>query len=97
MSQNQTLQNRRKMLKTTLVSAASMMTIAGATQASANMDSTPKSEKCYGVAKAGMNACGTSTHGCASMSKKDSAPEDYIVVPIGTCQHIAGGKLDPDF
>lgn len=33
-------------------------------------------EKCYGVAKAGQNDCGTSKHGCATLGKVDRDPED---------------------
>ena len=39
-------------------------------------------EKCYGVAKAGMNDCGTSKHGCGGK------------VPKGTCEKIVGGSLE---
>ena len=51
-------------------------------------------EKCYGVAKAGQNDCGTSKHACATLSKDDHDPEDWKQVPKGTCQKI-GGALAP--
>ncbi|MFO1316953.1 MAG: DUF2282 domain-containing protein [Burkholderiales bacterium] len=51
-------------------------------------------ERCYGVAKAGQNDCGTSKHGCATLAKVDRDPEDWKLVPKGTCLKM-GGKLEP--
>ena len=50
-------------------------------------------EKCAGIVKAGMNDCGTASHGCAGQAKKDGAPDEWIYVPKGTCKKIAGGKV----
>jgi len=50
-------------------------------------------EKCLGVAKAGMNDCGTSQHACAGQATADGAEEEWIYVPSGTCDKIAGGKV----
>ena len=51
-------------------------------------------EKCYGIAKAGQNDCGTATHSCAGLAKKDKAPEEWKYVAKGTCEKM-GGKLKP--
>ncbi len=51
-------------------------------------------EKCYGVAKAGQNDCGTATHACAGQAKKDKAPDEWKYVAKGTCEKM-GGKLKP--
>jgi len=53
-------------------------------------------EKCYGVAKAGQNACNSnkSKHSCAGHSKVDNDPNDFIPLPAGSCAKI-GGKLEP--
>ena len=51
-------------------------------------------EKCYGVAKAGQNDCGTATHTCAGKAKKDNMPEEWKMVAKGTCDKL-GGKKDP--
>ncbi len=51
-------------------------------------------EKCYGIAKAGHNDCGTSKHGCATLAKVDRDPLDWKMVPQGTCRKI-GGALEP--
>lgn len=51
-----------------------------------------ETEKCFGVAKADMNDCSTSTHGCNGQATVDNAPDDFNFVPKGTCLKI-GGKL----
>lgn len=50
-------------------------------------------EKCAGIAKAGKNDCGTAVSSCAATSKADNEPEAWILVPKGTCEKIAGGRL----
>ena len=50
-------------------------------------------EKCQGIAKAGMNDCGTSKHACAGQAKVDNDPEEWVYVPKGTCDKIVGGKV----
>ena len=53
----------------------------------------PGFEKCMGIAKAGKNDCGTSAHACAGMAKTDSEAEEWVYVPEGTCEKIAGGTV----
>lgn len=48
------------------------------------------SEKCYGVAKAGQNDCGTAKHACAGMSKADNDPTEWKYVAKGTCTQLGG-------
>jgi uncharacterized membrane protein len=52
-------------------------------------------EKCFGVAKAGMNDCSSnkSAHSCAGQATKNNDPMDFVAVPKGTCDKIAGGTL----
>ena len=50
-------------------------------------------EKCAGVVKAGKNDCGTSRSACAGTATVDRDPEAWILVPAGTCERIAGGKV----
>ena len=50
-------------------------------------------EKCAGIAKAGKNDCGTSSHSCAGTAKTDRSKEDWVYVPNGTCEKIAGGTV----
>ena len=51
-------------------------------------------DKCYGIAKAGQNDCGTARHTCAGKATKDKAPDDWKYVPRGTCEK-AGGRTSP--
>ena len=50
-------------------------------------------EKCMGIAKAGLNDCGTSKHSCAGQATVDRDPEEWIYLPAGTCEKITGGKV----
>jgi len=52
-------------------------------------------EKCFGIAKAGMNDCSSnkSAHSCAGQATKNNDPKDFVAVPKGTCAKIAGGHL----
>jgi uncharacterized membrane protein len=49
-------------------------------------------EKCWGVAKAGQNGCGSNktAHSCAGQSTKDYDPDDFKVVKAGTCVQMGG-------
>lgn len=50
-------------------------------------------EKCYGVAKAGQNDCGTAKHACAAMGAKvDNDPAEWKYVAKGSCEKM-GGKM----
>ena len=52
-------------------------------------------EKCFGIAKAGMNDCSSnkSAHSCAGQATKSNDPMDFVAVPKGTCNKIAGGTV----
>jgi uncharacterized membrane protein len=54
-----------------------------------------KSEKCFGIAKAGQNDCATKSgsHSCAGLAKKDNDPNEWKKVPVGSCEKM-GGKLE---
>jgi uncharacterized membrane protein len=40
-----------------------------------------------------MNDCGTSKHACAGQATIDSDSEEWVYVPEGTCEKIAGGTV----
>ena len=81
--------------KTKLVNAAiSTLLALGAAQAQAQEAQGAK-EKCYGVAKAGQNDCGTARHTCAGKATRDNAPDEWKYVPKGTCQKIGGKPNAP--
>lgn len=75
-----------------VVAAAIVIAAASTT----NVLADKKTEKCYGVAKAGKNDCaagpGTS---CAGTSTKDGQGSAWMYVPQGTCKKIVGGSLTP--
>lgn len=50
-------------------------------------------EKCAGIVKAGMNDCGANGHACAGQAKVDNDPNEWIKLPKGTCDKIAGGTV----
>ena len=58
-------------------------------------DKKAEMEKCYGVAKAGMNDCGSkkSGHSCAGQATNNSDANDFVALPKGTCNKIAGGMV----
>jgi len=58
---------------------------------------TPKAnqEKCFGIAKAGQNDCGTAKHACAGEgAKTDNDPSEWKYVDKGSCEKV-GGKMAP--
>jgi uncharacterized membrane protein len=49
-------------------------------------------EKCYGIARAGMNDCASGSNNCAGSSTKDGDKTAWLGVPAGTCTKIVGGS-----
>lgn len=49
-------------------------------------------EKCWGVAKAGKNDCGSNktAHSCAGQAKVDNDLMDFKYVKTGTCKSMGG-------
>ena len=74
--------------------AAALAGLMGSTAAMA-ADMPAKTEKCYGVSKAGQNDCAAKngSHSCAGQSKKDNDPNDWKKVPAGSCEKM-GGKTE---
>jgi uncharacterized membrane protein len=53
-------------------------------------------EKCYGIAKAGQNDCGTAKHACAAQGAKvDKDPTEWKYVEKGTCDKMGGKSAPP--
>lgn len=68
----------------------------GVTAANAdNKASEVKTEKCFGVVKAGMNDCPTASSSCAGSAKKDGQPDAFVLTPVGLCERLVGGHLTP--
>jgi uncharacterized membrane protein len=84
-------------MKTPMIVVSAMLSaLAGPIVALADQAATPAAgEKCYGIAKAGLNDCQTPGHSCAGTSTKNNDGAGWIYIPAGTCQKIAGGRLMP--
>ena len=72
---------------------ASLMTLGLAGQAAAQ---DKDKEKCFGIAKAGQNACAnlSGSHSCAGQSKVDNDPGEWKYVAKGTCKDMKGMSAD---
>ena len=81
--------------KNTIINAAlaGVVALGMGTMADEAAAAKPGFEKCAGIVKAGMNDCGTAKHDCAGQSKADNDPEEWLYVPEGTCEKIAGSTL----
>ena len=84
------MSSRKTMVQTALAGLIAF----GLAHAAEDKSAQQATEKCYGVAKAGQNDCGTASHTCAGKAKKDNAPDEWKCVPKGTCEKI-GGKTHP--
>ena len=85
-------------MKTQTIAASAMLAVlAVPLAATARPAAVPnfQAEKCYGIAKAGLNDCQTASHSCAGTSTKDMDRASWIYVPAGTCGKIAGGSDQP--
>lgn len=80
---------KSKMLSIAIGSLLAIGLAGNASAADKKMDN----EKCFGIAKAGMNDCASnkSAHSCAGQGTKNNDPQDFVAVPKGTCDKIAGG------
>jgi uncharacterized membrane protein len=54
-----------------------------------------KSEKCYGIVKAGKNDCQTLSNSCAGTSKKDNQRDAWVYLPTGVCDKVSGSSMTP--
>lgn len=48
------------------------------------------SEKCAGIVKAGLNDCQANGHSCAGFAKTDNDANEWIFLPVGTCERVGG-------
>ncbi len=81
--------------RTLITTAVTSLFLLGITTAATSAHAADE-EKCYGIAKAGENACNSNPamHSCAGHSKVSNDPNDFIPVPQGTCLKV-GGSLEP--
>jgi uncharacterized membrane protein len=82
------------------INAGIMLAVAGAMIAAVaasvrhNSAGTVERERCYGIARVGQNDCANAVHSCAKQAKVDSDTREWLAVPKGTCQRLAGGAMD---
>jgi uncharacterized membrane protein len=82
--------------RTLIQTAATALLAAGILTAATTATADEAKEKCFGIAKAGQNDCGskTSKHSCAGQSKIDNDPNDFKLVAKGSCTAM-GGTMKP--
>ena len=82
-------------LNTTIASVLALGTAMSSGSALAVPDQPKQWEKCAGIAKAGMNDCGSldGAHQCAGQAKIDNSDQEWVYVPAGTCTKITGGRV----
>ncbi|MDG1287035.1 MAG: DUF2282 domain-containing protein [Rickettsiales bacterium] len=88
------------MTKTKLIiPAVALAAVVGAVTLGANdvQAAKPGMEKCYGAVKAGKNDCGnvSGTHGCAGQAAADGAWDEWVYLPEGSCDKLAGATTEP--
>lgn len=87
---------KTKLLVSSALAAAASLAATGALAQTGPAEQPEFSfEKCYGVSKAGMNDCQTSTHSCAGTATADNQGDAWIYVPSGTCTKLTGGSTEP--
>ena len=59
-------------------------------------NTTPPTEKCYGIVKTGMNDCATANASCAGSALKDNQKDAFLFMPKGMCEKITGASLSPE-
>jgi uncharacterized membrane protein len=93
----QQLQENRMNYQTTIQAAIAGALALGFAAASVAAPVTPQpgQEKCYGIAKAGQNDCGTAKHACAGLgAKTDNDKSEWKYVAKGSCDKM-GGSTEP--
>ena len=83
------------MNKHALAGVLSITALIAAQSASAVPEQPKNWEKCAGIAKTGMNDCGSldGKHGCVGQAQADNLDNEWVYVPEGTCEKITGGVV----
>lgn len=82
------------MNKTTKFLTAASVLALGLAFVPADSDAAGAKEKCFGVVKAGKNDCGAKdgSHSCAGQASTDAGANEWVYVPEGLCDKLAGGS-----
>ena len=81
------------LIQSTATTLLATLLLSTATSASSHMaGDLPGKEKCYGIAKAGQNACAnlSATHDCAGQATIDNDKSEWMYVAKGTCKKLKG-------
>lgn len=85
---------KKRVLLGSAIAAAAAIAASSATMMNAATAQDAAPEKCYGIAKAGLNDCaagpGTS---CAGTSTVDGQANAWMYTLAGSCEKIVGGSL----
>jgi len=88
------------MTKTNLLISAAVAGLMTATVAAAAnaADEAPVGGKCYGIAKAGQNACASASgsHSCKGQAKTDKDPGDFVMEDAAACEKDGGKTTAPE-
>jgi len=82
--------NQKKIIRSAITAFLAISSVSVYAEGDTAAQST---EKCYGVAKAGMNDCATATASCAGSATSDKQSDAFILIPKGLCQRLVGGSL----
>lgn len=83
----------KKIAKLALAGAVSLGTLASSTELFANTTATNPNVKCYGVAAASKNDCGTVVSACAASIAQAGACYAWVYLPKGICEKIVGASV----
>lgn len=90
--------NKREFINSaaTTLLALGVLAVVPASHADGHGMMKPGMEKCFGVAKAGLNDCKgmSGLHSCKGMSTVSNDPGDMVIVPSGTCAKIGGMDME---
>lgn len=84
--------NTKLMLSSAIAGLVAMSAASGVAVA---QEKKAEKEKCYGIAKKGMNDCGTAKHSCAGQAASDNLPEEWKFVAKGSCEAMKGTLKKP--
>jgi len=89
------MKDQNKRVHSTIAGILALGTVAVSGSANAVPDQPKFWEKCAGIAKAGMNDCGSldGKHSCSGQATSNSHAQEWVYVPKGTCAKIVGGKV----
>ena len=89
------MKENKALVHSAMVGILALGAVVASTPAQAVPDQPKFWEKCAGIAKAGMNDCGSldGKHSCSGQATVNSAAQEWVYVPQGTCAKIVGGTV----